>query len=87
MQVRRYALGFQGTQLTVPVVRASGEGHCFSIDDEVLEVNIHITPESKHCFRDKYKRKYSDKALGNEHCACHSRCLLTVSLVSPYRLS
>lgn len=58
----------------VPVVWASEEGHWFSIDDEVLEVNIHITQESKHCFRDKYKCKYSDKGpkLGNEHCAYHS---------------
>lgn len=40
------------------------KGHCFSLDYEELEANIHITiisQESKHCFRDKCEYKYSDK--------------------------
>jgi len=48
-------LGLQGTQLTAPVVQASDEGHCFSLNYEVLAVNVYttmISKVSKHCFRD-----------------------------------
>lgn len=69
---------------------------CFSPDYEVLEANVHInmiSQESKHCFRDTCKCKYSDKEpkLGNEHfgplgSTYHNQCLVTLSIVSLYRL-
>lgn len=55
---------------------------CFSLDYEVYATII--SQESKHCFRDKWKYKYTDKEpkLGNEHfgplgSTYHNQCLLT----------
>lgn len=90
-------LGLQGTQLTTPVVWSSGEAHCFLLDYEVLEANVYttmISQESKHCFGDKCRYKYSDKEpkLGNEHfgpleSTYHNQRLLAFGIVSLYRVS